>query len=538
MRWGNKDIEFVRPAHNVLMLLDNEIIDCNILGLKTNNKTFGHRFHHPEAIIINKPCEYEDKLYQAKVIVNFEKRQNNILEQIHKAASSLQGKACIEPDLLNEVTSLVEWPVALTVPFEERFLNVPKEALISSMQQHQKCFAIINKQSELLPFFITLSNLESKNIQVVIEGNSRVMQARLSDAAFFYEQDKKQTLESKLESLKSVVFQIKLGSLFDKTKRVERLTEYLATQCKANIAQAKRAALLAKTDLMTTMVGEFPELQGVMGEYYALHDGEEKEVAKAIADHYKPRFSGDALPRNVESDCLAIADRLDTLVGIFGINQQPSGSKDPFALRRAALGIIRLCIEKKLKFDLKKITGFAEEGFLELPNKNTSEEVVQFILERLKYYYQDQGITSDKFNAVVKQSTVLSDLDKRIKAIQTFVCLPQAASLSEAHKRVCNILEKYTDSVSLDPTLLKEEAEKSLYLNLQKKRIETESLIKDSQYTQVLHALSELHEPVTEFFDHVMVVVEDPTLRNNRLALLRELANLFLQVADISQLKI
>lgn len=538
MRWGNRDIAFVRPAHNVLMLLDNDVIDCEILGLETNNTTYGHRFHHPEAISISKPSEYEDKLYQAKVTVNFEKRQKNILEQINKAASRVQGKACIDSDLLNEVTSLVEWPVALTVPFEKRFLSVPKEALISSMQHHQKCFAIVNEKEELLPLFITLSNLESKNVQTVIDGNARVMQARLSDAAFFYEQDKKERLEARLERLKSVVFQIKLGSLFDKTKRVEKLTEYLATQCKADIHQAKRAALLSKADLMTAMVGEFPELQGIMGEYYALHDGEEKVAAKAIADYYKPRFSGDTLPESAEASCLAIADRLDTLIGIFGINQQPSGSKDPFALRRAALGIIRICIEKNLPFNLEDICTYAEKGFSALANPNTAQEVIQFILERLKYYYQEKEISSDRFNAVVNQSRVLSDLNSRINAIQIFVKLPQAAALSEAHKRVGNILEKYPASTKLDPTLLKEEAEKNLYLNMQKKQHETETLSQHNKYAEVLHCLAELHEPVTQFFDQVMVIAEDTSLRHNRLALLRELADLFLQVADISQLNI
>jgi glycyl-tRNA synthetase beta chain len=545
MRWGAQRASFLRPVHWVVMLLDDKLIEAEFFGLNTTRETHGHRFHHPQAINIPHAKNYADLLMKTgKVIADFDVRKKNIRTQLEKIAAE---KGCNVKDqdlaLLEEVTGLVEWPVALMGNFSEHFLELPKEVLITVMRQHQKCFALLDQNDILLPHFITIANIESKNPQQVIGGNEKVMQARLSDATFFYHQDRKHRLESRLENLKTVIFQQQLGSLYDKALRLSQLSEFIAKKwAHMDYENVKRAGLLAKADLLSAMVGEFPELQGIMGCYYAREEGESDEVANAIWEHYQPRSVNDKLPESPMGCVLAIADRIDTLIGIFGINQAPTGEKDPFGLRRAALAILRIIIERKLPLDLKPLLEKAQQQYqVTLPNAQAVDQALTFIFERLRAWYAERQIASDVFAAVsALKLTQPLDFDQRIRAVQHFKQLPQAAALAAANKRVSNILKK-EDSIfahaQVNPALLEDEAERALQDLLEQKNKEVERLCQQAHYTQALSSLASLQKPIDCFFDTVLVMAPDENLRRNRLALLNQLRQLFLQIADVSLLQ-
>ena len=545
MRWGARREEFVRPVHWIVMLLGNDIVNAQVMGLSAGNTSRGHRFHSKGDIAIQSPSRYEDSLRSAHVITNFAERRELIRQGVITAAENAGGVAVISDALLNEVTALNEWPVPLLGRFEERFLAVPSEALVSSMAEHQKYFHVVNSDGQLLPMFITVANIESKDPAQVINGNERVIRPRLADAAFFYETDKKSTLEVRRESLKSIVFQAKLGSVFDKTERVARLAEILAPMTGAEPPLARRAAELSKSDLVSEMVGEFDDLQGTMGRYYAINDGEHAEVAEALFEQYLPRFAGDAIPITATGATLALADRLDTLVGIFGIGQPPTGSKDPFALRRASLGVLRIIVERGIDLDLHEVLTAAVSQHTSLGTdsgaiKATSKQVLTYIIDRLRSWYEDENIPTEVFQAVAaRRLSNPLDIHQRVQAVHAFNQLVEAAALAAANKRVSNILSKQVDStipVEVDNTLLVDSAEKALALSLAELTTEVKPLLQDRDYTEVLKQLARLRQPVDQFFDDVMVMVDDDTLRNNRLALLQQLRNLFLEVADISLL--
>lgn len=547
MRWGASDIQFVRPVHSVIMMYGDEVINANILGCETGRTTRGHRFLAPGWITIPTAAAYASLLStEGYVIADFAERKKTIEEQARKCVQTKLGaKATLlisSEDLLNEVTGLVEWPFAICGHFDEPFLTVPKEVLISSMQDHQRYFPVIDANQQLLPYFITISNMQTAEPERIIQGNERVLRARLSDAAFFYETDKLATLESRLDRLKGIVFQAKLGTLHDRAERISKLAGTIATLTKSDVEAAKRAGMLAKADLTTDMVNEFPELQGVMGSYYAALDKEPAHVVTAIKEHYYPRFAGDALPTNATSQAVALADRIDALVGTFGINQIPTGDKDPYGLRRAALGVLRILIEKNISLDLKSLFEQAIANYaLTFENKEIISQLLTFMQERLRSWYQDQGITADVFAAVaaLNLSNPL-DIHERIKAVQAFKKLNEAEALSIANKRVSNILTKYTDTIAaagINPAYFENPAEQALADQLSAKNDEVARLYAAGDYSAVLLELAELRKPVDDFFDQVMVMAEDKHQRENRLLLLKNLRTLFLQVADIALLQ-
>lgn len=543
MRWGSNNESFIRPVKWLVLLFGNELIDTNILGVATSDKTYGHRFLHPDAIKLKNATEYLDLLKSTgKVISSFSERREIIQQQLKKLAG--KNSVVIDEALLNEVTGLVEWPVVLQANFSEKFLEVPAEALISSMKAHQKSFHLVDTKGKLLPAFLFVSNLASKKPEQVIAGNERVMAARLADASFFYHSDLKHSLSSRLDQLKNVVFQTKLGSLFDKSQRIAKLASFVSNSASEDVTEfVNRAGLLAKTDLLSNMVNEFPELQGIMGYYYALQDKESEAVAIAIKEHYLPRYSGDALPETLIGAAIAIADRLDTLVGIFGIQQAPTGEKDPFGLRRAALAVLRILIEKELNLDLRELL---QQAIINHEKSFAAEQVVtasfDFILERLRAWYAERDITPDVFASVhARQPTQPYDFHRRILAVKHFCQLPEAAALAAANKRVSNILKKEDfNSVhsKVNPSLLEQAEEHALANLLEQQSKVVEQFIKNNQYTEALVSLATLQKPIDAFFDHVLVNVENENLRQNRLALLMNLRNLFLEIADISLLQI
>ena len=541
MRWGASRIEFVRPVHWLVMLLGDDVIDCEILGLKSGRKTRGHRFHYNNEIDLISPSDYADILLNTGMVVaDFETRREMIREQVIAEGAKINAVAQIEDDLLDEVTALNEWPVALTGRFEERFLDVPAEALISSMKEHQKYFHHLDSENNLLPHFTTICNIVSNDPQQVIEGNEKVIRPRLSDAAFFFETDKKTTLESRIEKLKSIVFQKDLGTLHDKATRISALAGKIAAALNQDSAKAERAGLLAKTDLMTDMVYEFTDLQGLMGYHYALHDGEDTDVALAQNEQYMPRFAGDELPQSEPGIAVAIADRLDTLTGLFGINQPPTGSKDPFALRRAALGVLRIIVERNLDIDLKDLLIIAADNHTSLPARDGLEgKVLDFMLERFRAWYEDADINAEIFLSVLalKPSRPL-DFDRRVKAVNHFRQLEVADALAAANKRVSNILSKQgvNDVRIIDTSLLCEDAEIKLAADIRSQQSALDPLFADGKYQEALESLSGLRPSVDAFFEDVMVMAEDEAVKNNRLALLSQLRALFLGVADISVL--
>ncbi|WP_211830742.1 glycine--tRNA ligase subunit beta [Kistimonas asteriae] len=547
MRWGASRVEFVRPVHWLVMLLGTEVVDCEILGLTAGRETRGHRFHHNDVITIENPADYQRLLARnGYVIADFEGRRSTIRQQVEAEARKLSCEAVIDDDLLDEVTALNEWPVALAGRFDDEFLEVPQEALISSMKEHQKYFHVVDGEGNLKPYFITIANIESRDPAQVIAGNEKVIRPRLADAKFFYDNDRKSTLEERRETLKPVVFQSKLGSLYAKTERIARLAAYIASQENGNSDWARRAGELCKSDLVSDMVQEFPELQGIMGQYYGINDGEPEEVCHALNEQYMPRFAGDELPTGLTGCAVAIADKLDTLTGIFGINQPPSGNKDPFALRRATLGILRIIVEKKLNLDLRSLIGVAIEGYAEqgteLPaGESLTETVLDFMLERFRAWYQDEKIPVEVFLSVkaLKPSQPY-DFDRRVKAIHNFSRMPEALALAAANKRVSNIMAKAGDLVipdNVDEALLTEEAEKALASALSAKREEVQPLLSERKYSTAMERMASLKDTVDNFFDSVLVNAEDQQVRLNRYALLRQLRDQFLHVADISLLQ-
>lgn len=538
MRWGANRYEFIRPVHWLVMLFGGNIVPAEIMGLHANRETRGHRFHYNQTLDLQEASDYGQKLKEiAHVVADFDERKNSIHQQVNILAEKQNAQAVIDDDLLNEVTALVEWPVALLGKFEERFLEVPAEALISSMKEHQKYFHLVDMTGNLLPYFITVSNIDSQDPAQVIDGNERVIRPRLADAAFFFETDKKTSLQQKREQLNNIVFQAKLGSIYNKTERVANLAVKIATALNSGVELAQRAGQLCKSDLVSEMVLEFSDMQGIAGFYYAQHDGEAEEVSQAMKEHYQPRFAGDELPATETGAVLALADRLDTLVGIFGIGEQPTGSKDPFALRRSSLGVLRLLIEQKRDLDLRTLIEWAYEQYSQLPlGDAVVEQALNYMLDRFRAWYDDQTIPINVFQSVnAKKLSHPLDINHRVQAVNYFRQLPEADALAVANKRVANILSKVDfQQTEVDQNLLQESAEKTLAAVVLKKQQEVSPLFAARDYQAALTALATLREPVDDFFDHVMVMVDDKALKTNRLALLQQLRNLFFEVADIS----
>jgi len=542
MRWSNLQIEFIRPVHWVLALYGNEILECKLLGQTAGRISYGHRFHAPGALEIEKPNEYAERLRNAgKVIVDFTERRNIIEGQLLDLARSVDGTLVDDPGLLDEVTALVEWPVALAGRFDEQFLRLPKEVLVSTMKGHQKYFPVYSPNGDLLPHFITVANIESQNPAEVISGNERVVRPRLSDAAFFFDSDKNRSLDSRREDLKAIIFQKKLGTIFDKVERISRLADHIAKGIELDAGAVTRASQLCKSDLITQMVGEFPDLQGTMGYYYAKSDGEIQTVSKAILEHYNPRFAGDKVPNSAEGSIIAIADKLDTITGLFAIGQPPSGDKDPFALRRAALGVLRICVENKLSVNLIDAISVALESYKKIGlNTDVQTEIVNFMFDRFRGWLVDKGIAADAFLAVqANKSANPWDFYQRVVAVDQFKTLPEASALAASNKRVANILaksEELSDKNKVSAHLLKEPQEIELLNAISFKEIELAELLQENQYTEALNSLAQLRPVVDGFFDHVMVNVDAAEIRVNRLALLEKLRNLFLSIADIAVL--
>jgi len=540
MRWGSFTTEFVRPVHWAVLLYGDSVIDTEILGLKTGAATQGHRFHAPQKITLTKPEDYADVLYkQGRVIADLEQRKTLIRDAAQKAAAAVNGFAHIEDDLLEEIAALNEWPVPITGTFDPRFLELPPEVLITTMQTNQKYFPVKNADGGLLANFITFSNIESTNPKSIQQGNERVVTPRLSDAEFFWNQDRKKTLEDRVESLSSVVFQENLGTVFAKTKRVQNLAKFIAGHLNANVELAERAALLAKTDLMTEMVGEFGNLQGIMGRYYALADNEPEEVALAIEEQYFPKQSGSPTAGSTTGQVLAIAEKIDTLVGIFAVGLIPTGDKDPYALRRAALGILRTIIENKLNINIVELTEFAGAQIKTVADQSgTSDRVIDFIFDRLKGYCLDQGYTADEFDAVITVTPAEPlDFMQRLQAVKAFRQLPEAGSLAAANKRIRNILKKSESQPAASVGALLEPQEKQLLQAALQSADDIQPLLAQRNYQATLNRLAGLRNDVDAFFDHVMVMTDDLDLRANRLALLNLLSEQFLTCADISKLQ-
>lgn len=543
MRWGASRAEFVRPVHWAIMLLNDKVLPATVLGKTTANITRGHRFHANKDITINNAASYASTLLEeGKVVASFEDRRATIAAQVAEEAKKLGGEAVIGDDLLDEVSALVEWPVALGGRFDESFLAVPAEALISSMKEHQKYFHVVDGNGALLPYFITVSNIESQDPAQVIDGNERVIRPRLADAAFFFETDKKTTLESRRDKLKSVVFQAKLGTVYDKTERIRGLSQFIAEKLAVDATPAVRAAELCKSDLVSNMVYEFPEMQGIAGYSYALNDGETEAVAQAIVEQYMPKFAGDDLPSSDAGTIVALADRLDTITGIFGIGQTPTGSKDPFALRRASLGALRLLVEKGYELDLRDLVAQAATQFSDLPKASTVvDDVLNYMLERFKAWYEEANIAPEVFQAVqAKKLSTPLDINNRVYAVNEFYALPEAKALAAANKRVSNILAKNEGDIasSVNPALFTNDAEKTLAEQVSQMKSAVEPFIAERNYTQALTTLASLRPTVDTFFKDVMVMADDMEERKNRLALLQQLRELFLGVADISFLDV
>ena len=540
MRWGSFDAEFARPVHWAVLLFGGQVIDAEILGRNTGRITRGHRFHAPQDLSIASPHDYLEILkQQGKVLVDFAERMQIIEDAANRAASNVGGTAHIEADLLEEVAALNEWPVPVVGNFDARFLELPQEVLITTMQANQKYFPVKNADGRLLPHFITFANIESSNPDAIRQGNERVVLPRLVDAEFFWKQDRRQSLAERVDSLKSIVFQKDLGTLFDKTERVANLAALIAEKLGADVALAKRAALLAKTDLLTNMVGEFANLQGTMGRYYAAADGEDLGVANAIEEHYYPKQSGGILPNGSISEALAIAEKIDTLSGIFSAGLIPTGDKDPYALRRATIGLLRILIENGIGLDVVELLDAALAQFSHSFNKaETRQKLIDFSFDRLKGYCLDQGYSSDEFEAVLAVNpTRPLDFMLRMRAVQSFRALPEAESLAAANKRIINILKKSEQAVSEPIGNLVEAAEKNLLVAAEESATAITPLLAEQNYPQALSRLAQLRDSVDAFFDNVMVNCDDVALRNSRLALLAKLSNQFLQIADISKLQ-
>lgn len=552
MRSGASRDEFVRPVQWAVLMQDDAIIDATIQGHQTGAQTRGHRFHSPDYHTIAHANDYEQLLDSLKVVADFDKRQMLIKNQVKALADEVNSDAIVPQNLLDEVTALVDFPIALRASFEARFLQVPQEALISTMQADQKYFCLTDKAGKLQPYFIFITNIESKDPNQIIEGNEKVVRPRLADAEFFFLQDQKQPLFALTESLKTRVFQDKLGTIWEKSERIAKLAAFIATLMQQqgreiSVDETVRAAILSKADLASSLVGEYPELQGIAGTYYARLNGEPEAVAASLEEQYLPKFSGDVLPQTPIGICLALADRLDTLVGIFAIDQAPTGSKDPFSLRRSAIGILRILIEKQLPINLVALVEQAIKNYSDAKGSkiakmgDTFTQVMAFLNSRYRAMYTEQGVSVDTIQAVQAINPHMPlDFDQRIRAVQAFSELSQASMLADSNKRVANILAKSEMNVAdtVDEALLAEPAEQSLYSSVREAQTAVTPLLEKADYTQVLQTLASLDEPLTQFFDNVMVNSEDDALKNNRLALLKQVRALFLTVADISELQL
>ena len=552
MRSGASRNEFVRPVQWAVLMQDETVISATIQGQQTGSQTRGHRFHSPDYHHIAHANDYEQLLDGLKVVADFDKRQMLIKNQVKALADQVNSDAIVPQDLLDEVTALVDFPIALRASFEPRFLQVPQEALISTMQADQKYFCLTDKAGKLQPYFIFITNIESKDPNQIIEGNEKVVRPRLADAEFFFLQDQKQPLFALTESLKTRVFQDKLGTIWEKSERIAKLAAFIATLMQQqgrdiSIDETVRAAILSKADLASSLVGEYPELQGIAGTYYARLNNEPEAVAASLEEQYLPKFSGDVLPQTPIGICLALADRLDTLVGIFAIDQAPTGSKDPFSLRRSAIGILRILIEKQLPINLVALVEQAIKNYNDTDGSkiakmgDTFTQVMAFLNSRYRAMYTEQGVSVDTIQAVQAINPHMPlDFDQRIRAVQAFSALPPASMLADSNKRVANILAKSEAHVAdtVDEALLSESAEQNLYSSVRQAQMAVTPLLENADYTQVLQTLASLDEPLTQFFDNVMVNSDDDALKNNRLALLKQVRALFLTVADISELQL
>jgi glycyl-tRNA synthetase beta chain len=549
MRWGAGEAEFVRPVHWVVLLHGDDVVPCEILGIASGRMTRGHRFHTRKPIALRSPRGYLAALEKGYVRADFAARREHIRAAVVAAGAREGGTALIEPAVLDEVTALTEWPVALVGSFEPRFLELPAEVLVATMQDHQRYFPVRGTDGALMPRFVAVANLESKDEAQVRAGNERVIRPRLADAEFFYAADRKTRLEARREAQGAVTFQAQLGSLADKSARITALAAQIARIAGFDVAAAQRAAELAKCDLLTAMVCEFPELQGVMGRYYARHDGEPEEVATAIAEQYQPRFAGDALPASGAGLTLAVADKLDTLVGIFAIGQKPTGTKDPYGLRRAAIGVLRILIETGIALDLRELIRIALDSVAadivrlggKPPSDGLAEEIYAYMMERLRAWYLEAGggVTTEMFDAVLDTRPASPlDFDHRLRALTGFLALPEAAGLTAANKRIANILKKAGEQPSprVDPGLLADPAERRLATDVEALRLDVERLVTARRYSDALSRLASLRASVDAFFDEVMVMADDVRVRANRLALLAALQRLFMLIANLSRL--
>lgn len=538
---GETTVSFVRPVKHLMALYGSDVVPVEFVGLKADRVTMGHRFHTEGMLSIKSADSYEEQLQtEGKVMPSFEARRAKIVEKCHEMAAAMGGEAIMPEALIEEVTALTEWPVVYESSFEEEFLVVPQECLILTMQENQRYFAIKDAQGHLMNRFLLISHLEAKDGgDAIRSGNARVVRARLADAKFFYDQDKKTTLESRIPELKNVVYHNKLGTQAERVERVKTIAARVADLIGANRAEAIRAAQLAKVDLLTLMVGEFPELQGIMGEYYAKHDGESEDVAKAIREHYQPRFAGDALPSTAVSLAVALADKLETLSGLFGIGQMPTGDKDPFALRRHALGVLRMLIEKQLNVSLSQLVDIGYEAMQTVPGvKDSRQELLAFFEDRLRVMFKDMGYSAQEVDAVLaaNPATVL-EVPARLEAVRAFSQMPEAQALAAANKRIGNILKKSTEAIKeVDAGLFEQDAEKALFEALVAVEPQVQALYADAAYTDVLKLMAPMKAPVDQFFEDVMVNVENDQIRQNRLALLARLHRTMNLVAELSRL--
>ncbi|HEY9035841.1 MAG TPA: glycine--tRNA ligase subunit beta [Pseudomonadales bacterium] len=540
MRWGASRVEFVRPTQWLVMLFGEHVVECDILGQKAGRESVGHRFHHPGPVWLPSADaeDYQQSLKAAFVVPDFDARREQIRLTVMQLAEQEGGTAIIPQALLDEVAALVEWPVPLACSFEARFLAVPQEALIATMQDNQKYFCLHNHHGKLMNRFITVANIESSDPSQIIAGNEKVVRPRLTDAEFFYQTDRKITLAEHNERNRNIVFQAELGTVFEKTQRMEHVAAYIARETGGNETHARRAALLSKADLCTQMVGEFPELQGTMGLYYARHDQEAGDIPDALCEQYLPRFAGDALPQSKTGIAVALADKLDTLVGMFAIGQPPTGSKDPFALRRAALGILRILIENTLDLRLDALLDAVLQTHRPKDAAATREAVLDFLFGRYRAMYEEQGIPAEVILSVLAvRPMVPMDFDARIRAVNAFATLPDAAALAAANKRVANILSKETVSADFSEDHLTDAAEKALHTAIASVMAELAPAGQaTAHYAETLRQLAALRAPIDHFFDQVMVMADDPVLRANRLALLQQFQQLFGSIADIALL--
>jgi len=536
MRWGNLDFTFVRPTHWLVMMLGSEVVPATVMGLSAGNTTKGLRFTGEQEFGIDNAADYQQTLFdRAQIEVDFDARKQIIRKQVMQVASKSKANAVIDESLLDEVCALVEYPCAFSGGFDQKFLSVPEEALISAMKSHQKYFHMVDDNEKLLPSFISVANIESSDLSVIIDGNERVIRPRLSDSEFFWEKDKTESLESRLSKLNDVLFMKLLGSMGDKVKRIESLSSYIAGVIGANVDYSARAGLLSKSDLVSDMVGEFADLQGVMGGYYALNDGEDESVSIAIREHYHPRFSGDSLPSSREGLVVAIADKLDTITGIYGIGQGPTGSKDPYALRRMALGLLRIMVEGQLNLDLKALIAQSLSLHSSKVDASSADDIYQFMMDRLRAYYKEQKVSAKAFEAVLAvRPESPYDFHRRVEALNLFTQQSESESLIESNKRIANILKEHDNlGTDVDTSVFVEDAEKALYEAVSNV---AKDLSLSADYEQTMNKLLGLKDSIDSFFDQVMVNTDDEILKRSRLTLLNWVRSLSLSVADISYL--